>query len=914
MAPAVRINKPDVLAVLPRPLGQSKGQYYAGEVYSQQPGSKKRKRLEVVVGVDGEAANIYHVPSSDLRTSYPIPPQESFTCPPYSIRYQRPSTSGRQQLTYLSTKEPSGFKITVCQDLVNAAGKTTSTSKSRKLKHKSPVFRLFTSGNTVSDATPASEANTECNDVLAVCQDGQVLCLDGSGLEERWSLSSYALSKDLLPPSTSGFKVNYAFHAPAMEFLNGIFEGRQDAFSPFGQPVSEATFNPDVLALVVSVAGASTGARFVVLLGAISGSSAGRGSRQPLVQLHVAPLPPLDVVGEGIVPTYQLSTRSGKLSELAGGTLRTYDLRCAVPRLRDAAILPDASSFVTLSDNSVLTISPSSLTVANITYRSIQAQAPSITDSSATESSGSKDRADPVLLTYLSKLDLAIALVDNTLFSIQVERRGQSSKEGLLIDAIGQGLSKADDLPGDPEPGKGPFKYFLPGTLTDSYVKKSMAEVERLDACLSENNLKEFERILASKFGIVIENAEDLTNGAAKENEIDTTPDWRWPERPKPFPPVDRRWVLYSISRVFSITVGTSTDDASVDHPTLDCVLHESNVLIYLVLAGHLTLRNIAAAFKHELSDTQVSKETLANEVIKQLIEVDPTLELLLNHLAGTKLGEIELLLIVRTIMQSMEHQPRLALPSMPNGTQEEDYVAMEIDKLEQELELAEYNLGDESDIRARLLTGAFERLAGYSAAATVRGLRASFSPTEILSLIHLLRIQLVGSAWTTRYSEPTSLDQDDGTRAPPDGAITLIAELLARCVDALGTNGWLSTGSTGEWDSGHFLTALKLEVNAALEGLNDAVGLNGILGEAVRFGTASLAGAAGRSLARAADRPRTLEVGAPASLPLGLTPSKAVTQFKVVSGGEVVERSARERGHLMSQKVKEYSLEKVTI
>lgn len=61
MAPTFRIHRPDVLASLPRPLDHTKGQYHIGEVYTQKAGSKKRKRLEVVVGVDGEAANIYHV-------------------------------------------------------------------------------------------------------------------------------------------------------------------------------------------------------------------------------------------------------------------------------------------------------------------------------------------------------------------------------------------------------------------------------------------------------------------------------------------------------------------------------------------------------------------------------------------------------------------------------------------------------------------------------------------------------------------------------------------------------------------------------------------------------------------------------------------------------------------------------------
>ncbi|ROT38072.1 hypothetical protein SODALDRAFT_296578 [Sodiomyces alkalinus F11] len=956
MAPTFRIHKPDVLATLPRPLGQSKGRYHAGEVYVQQPGSKKRKRLEVAVGVDGEAANIYHIPSSDLRTSYPIPPQESFTCAPYSIRYQQPANSERQQYTYLSTSDSSGFKMTLCKDVVNSAGKTTSTTKSRRLSHKAPVARLFTSSCAVASAAAGSVTqSSDCSDVLAVCQDGQVLCLDGAGLDEQWSVSSYSLCKDLLPPSTSGFTVDSVFHASAVEVLKGIFEGRQDAFGSFGQPVDAETFNPDVLVLVVGsqshVQGPSD--RYLVLLGAVPQSATARSSQQALVQLHVAPLPRHDGLSGKQAPTYHLQVRSGKLFELSDGTIRTYRLTGALPRIQDVVLVSEASSFVPLSEHCVLSLSPSMLTVANVTYHSIQARAPVTLD-------GGRGGAEFMLLTYLTKLDLAIAIVNNTLLSIQVERHGSSHKEGLLIDAIGKGLSKADDLPESLPPlrGKGPFKSFIPGTLTDSYVKQSLVEVEKLDEYLAQNDLKEFERLLASKLGVAIEesSAEAVAvNGVAGRNDEDlATPDWKWLERANSYPAVDRRWVLYAISRVFSIHVGDSSSTgaaataAAADGPSLECSLPESNVLLYLIVAGHLTLSNITAAFKHELSETHVPKEALADELVRQLIEIDPALELLLSYVSATKLGEAGLLLIVRTIMQSLDHQPRLA-PAVPNGTngtngtsgtkEEEDYVAMEIDQLEHELELAEYNLGDNSDVRARLLTMAFERLVGYSPAATVRALRASFGTAEILSLIHLLRIQLVGSAWTTRYSELTSLDQDDGAKAPPDGAIALIAELLARCVDAVGPNGWLSSGSGSgsgssssaagagagdHWDGGHFLAALKLEVSAALEGLNDAVHLNGILGEAVRFGTLSLAsggGAAGRGVAVAAaaarggqDRPKTLEVGTSAQLPLGLTPKQAVTQFKVVSGGEVVERSAREKGHLLSQRVKEYSLEKVAV
>lgn len=54
------LQTPSVLAQLPRPLHASTGQTRIGEV-SSLVDSKKRKRYEVVVAVDGEAVNIYNV-------------------------------------------------------------------------------------------------------------------------------------------------------------------------------------------------------------------------------------------------------------------------------------------------------------------------------------------------------------------------------------------------------------------------------------------------------------------------------------------------------------------------------------------------------------------------------------------------------------------------------------------------------------------------------------------------------------------------------------------------------------------------------------------------------------------------------------------------------------------------------------
>lgn len=50
-----------MLATLPKPLDHTEGNIVAREVYGQRDGRKKRKRTELVVGVDGETASIYDV-------------------------------------------------------------------------------------------------------------------------------------------------------------------------------------------------------------------------------------------------------------------------------------------------------------------------------------------------------------------------------------------------------------------------------------------------------------------------------------------------------------------------------------------------------------------------------------------------------------------------------------------------------------------------------------------------------------------------------------------------------------------------------------------------------------------------------------------------------------------------------------
>ena len=61
MAMAFSIGSPTVIATLPRPINRSTGRYVVSDVHGDNRGSRKRKRAELAVGVDGEGLSIYDV-------------------------------------------------------------------------------------------------------------------------------------------------------------------------------------------------------------------------------------------------------------------------------------------------------------------------------------------------------------------------------------------------------------------------------------------------------------------------------------------------------------------------------------------------------------------------------------------------------------------------------------------------------------------------------------------------------------------------------------------------------------------------------------------------------------------------------------------------------------------------------------
>jgi len=698
------------------------------------------------------------------------------------------------------------------------------------------------------------------------------------------------------------------------EFREGMFKGRSEVFSALPRALDS---DPSLVAMVTKSVSQGQASRHLVVLAAMPAGSSSSGL-QKLIPLDVSPIgAPHGNTGEA--PTCQIDIQSGLFLELVAGNASIYDLSGAVPKQKSTVQLEGAKSFIRLSRPFILSTSPTSIGMYNYQYRSIHAKSALDLSELPPESQGPRSCQ---LITYLRSQDLVVALVDNVLVCVQVEppkSHGKRRKDGLLIDSIGRGAAtEVRAKKQKHEVSSMEFSRHVPGTMTESYLATYNRDIQTADQFLGSNEFAKWEDLLREKFGMELRKDTPISNGDTTNGQVSSDsqelPEWDWLSE-KSYPAVDRRWVIYALSQVFSVEPAATEEE----QPRLRLILPDSNVTTYLVVTGSLTMSNIKLAFRDDLNAEEDDK-ALAGDLIQCLAEADPSMTLLLNYLQATKLGEVELLLAIRTLMLSMDLIPDTKkLNSMKLLTSEahdsNDKYEMDLDDLEREIAVTEHYLGDESSSRSRGLTLAFTKLWRLPAVSTVKALRATVQTEEILALIYLLRVELVRGAWTTLYVDPTSFESE-GNDPPPDGVITLIADLLGRCLDAVGAGGWLFNDAMSWADkaeAGDFLTALKLEVTAALEGIEEAVTLNGLVGEAVRFGLTAEKNWAARQTWNT-NKPIQMQLDSRESrlLPLGLKTKQLPTKEKVVSGGEVVYRSMRETGHLISQKVEAYSLEKL--
>ncbi|KAL2123781.1 hypothetical protein VTJ04DRAFT_146 [Mycothermus thermophilus] len=926
MATKLQVHSPYVLQALPRPLEgrDGVGRYQVGEVFGQKQDGKRRKRTELAVAVDGVAVYIYDILSSQAVTSFLVSPQSIFTCAPYSLRWRPTSSDTATRYTYVSlttTGKASSAQreIKLFKEETTRAGTTTSTTVSHVISSAAPIVHIFATSPRSSVAVPASEALSN-HDLIAVASDGAIFCLNGETLQERWQSTSSILSKDIISSSKPDLHVDFVQPTQAADVIEGMFGGKSELFGIFQEKIHRDGFNPDFV--VVFTSDKTSGSRHLHVLALPSEREARQTNNDRLISVFVAPLTADDGCSK-----YQLDVRSGTLQMLSNGAVATYSFSNGMPRLENKLQPPNVTSFLRLSRTSVLVSAPDCFAIYNPIYRSLQASTPVNLD-------GEGDVTDQFeFVTYLASREIAVGLCGANLTAIQIEApRNRTTKrraEGLLTDAIRRGIPR-DPSSQRQTQGQHPTSAILAvpsASDSEASLLEWQSKSEQADEFLRADDLQSWEGVMSDVFKVSIKMNESkpgekpLTNG-------DTTaahpPEWQWPASRADYPRVDRRWVFYAISKIFSW--GQRSTESEV--PRLGCRFPESNVLNYLVDAGHLTTSNIKSAFKEEACEVDSVEDVIGEELPALLAQIDPTLELLVGYISGTQLGPIELVTSIKLLLGSLgllEESSNLLQLGATEGAdatsdQPNEAITMELDKAEEELQITEHYLVGH---RTRGLGVAFGKLAACPALVTVKSLRRLFKPQEIICLMNVLRAELIKDGWTTRYLDRTGADQDE-TEAPPDGSIELIANLMSRCIDAVGLSGWMASDallsnsrtSTSQEDSVDFFSQFQAEISVALEGIMEAVRLQAALAEAVNYAKRARKVLPPDSTAKGGSsgsgKPTVL-VHLPKELPFGLKTDTRISAERIRSGGEIVARSARQIGQFVGKKRGIYSVMRVS-
>lgn len=967
------IGAPFTLASLPAAISARDGRTHAASVCSIS-GTKKRKRTEIAVGLDGEGVSIYSVGCAEkvrlrretngqqlqnpqLVTSYALPPQTAFASAPFSVYHKGSSKRASRRYTYafVAQNTPGAKPHLVCfaeeirKDATADTVKTTYTPSD-------PSQRVV-----AIDAVPVPVGASQkeaTHEVLVVLENGDVICLSAELEDVRWvaSVANLALS------SKDPFKIEYVSTNAARALTHGLLKNREDIAALLNPSLDDKSDLLD-LTQVMSVIGTQADGRSMLALFQIQPRAPDLSSSRlsPLKHLAAWELPASEFNSEALdlePNQFIIHASSGAVHRLSGSALTTYDFSGTVPKitseLSKSALAVE--SLLRVSQDLLLTASQSTCRIVNVRYNSVHAErsveegmpSPTKDDKkrklTALDSGKAASKA-PVLIAYYADLGLAVSSWNDELVGFQLgestRRKRVKSQGARLIDSLGKGIAlKAENDADD--------------------MSKWRERVPKLDRYARKGEVAKFEEIFAAELGVKLEssgtesgasgklvNGEDasfLTNGSVNGEDATKTTSAAQEDASD----VPRRWLLsnilsktlsaakrsrhqryaaYALNKIFQWVDSPSSHGPS---GYLKIGFFPPNVFEWLMHSGNLTKESVRRALLDDPASTFSITTTIRDgDIVRAVVNFDPELHILsaiLNHGHFLPVGEV--VQSVRLLMQSLDDQPKneAAPKQLTNGTEApadamDVDIASELEAASHEIDRALARLDSGPSVISGTLRPALMRLHTFPPAVISATLRAMLSRHDLESLIQLLHHELKNGGWTSPYDfgDSESVPSPDAaTDEIDDSAVAIIASLLSCTLDAIGPALWLS--SVGDTSTEELIESLRADAEEALTGFWEARYIRGILTELLRY--AAQVPKSAKPSAKVLERqgkPFPVEgVGKEGSdeavpLPLGSRPEMGVGRMKGRAGARR-ERSKREVGMLISKRVGKYSLERVVV
>ncbi|KAL4903294.1 hypothetical protein BDW74DRAFT_157031 [Aspergillus multicolor] len=916
------LQPPSVLAQLPRPLHASTGKTHISEVYSL-ANAKKRKRYEVAVAVDGEAVNLYNIQNPKLVTSYAVPPQSSFSCPPCSLRRKLPRNSGVKRQTFAALKKE-----------IKAFTEETAASGTGAPIISSSTFAI---GDSTSPAVfvgivPSSEDEEKGPfDVLVIHRDGRARRLSPDLETQRWSMQHSEISK-------GDFEVHGSFLLEFDDAKKSLFKRRPDLASlAAGDSVIAGGNDPSVLLLVSYPVGTESISLSAVKVQVFSipaeASSRSLDESQQMRHLMTVNLPDLDdekVNSKNL--HWQFHSASAGLNLSFEQGFVNFDLSQYTPAVTSKFILEgeNFSSVMRISAQSVIGAGKSMIALYDTQYKSIQR---SIVAEDLPSAASNKART--TFLNHFAKLDLVVATKGNSLLAFDLGSSqtvsgssGKRSRDGLLIDAIGRGIGSASQWEEVSKKHRSNGAAAL-GLTSSEEIDKWNKLSRELRECAKNKDANRFDRAVFAYFSVG-----DAT------------------ALPEPGQYVNVEIVLFILSLIFAVGVdATSTDKLSASSsvnvtvaiwPTLTCE--------WLNRMGYLYPGNVEAALRRAYKP-RILPQLPIGTFAQALQTSDPSLCRLINILQGPAFftpDELAHILkiflnLARTVSIPTDEQETESPKALTNG--ETTTTALTTTSSSSTSTPAPLQTTF-TGLNTTLLT-----LHTHPKLSIILSLRSTLSRTDLISTIHHLRLSLATGGHATRFTEtpPTPISPH---LTSPSLPLNTIIDLLNAAVDAIGPSGWVSIAPgdlnlpTGETEASGLrdmalIAEMKSEVSAALAGVEEATLLTGMLREYLRYARSVTSNNAKAKKDDANAAPSSTSVryeklngadllvfGAQDEdgeggdgdasgklLPLSLKAAKDVSRTKVLKGsGKVVQRSKREMGYLRRKAVGKYTFERLVV
>ncbi|KAK5167630.1 uncharacterized protein LTR77_007329 [Saxophila tyrrhenica] len=808
------LEAPYSIATLPRPLDTKCGRTRSAPVYSIRE-SKKRKRQEVVVGVDGESVNIYNIQSQRLVTSYALPPQTYLCCSPCSFYTRGSTTSPSQRTTYLIIKD------------------NPHDPKRRLICFTEDVRRK-------GDSTPkvAAPQRRECS-----LDDGDVLNLEmvpAAAGRPSYIAASYNSGKTLLvshsmqsiekiqrPDSDDleDYTIEHAAFLDVGSAKKGVLKSREDVLAVLDQDTTHC--------MLLSHVARIGDKRYFQLFGVKTPDQASLQTFKTTISMILDVKLPELKTGAKSPAWYSLHAASGTLYQLVLGKLHVVDLSGTIPK--PAASFgggaDQVTGFARLSSTLTMAASKSGVALYETRYGSVYGSLSFTTSASGLKSKRSDGDDD----------EESAASIDELSESLK-ENKAARLKGTRLADVVTKAGSHSVERTGKPR------KWKEWTTVVDRLVDADDIEgLERLVA--NDQNTGHQGQLQAA-----VQRGPSGKPSAAERKAYED----RWP-LPITYEPaqLDRSRALYILSKVFS------SSESGVQVRVLS-----QKLLEWLALAGFLSAASVRRAWS-EFGGGHSSITISPGSILAALQPFDEDFQLLADLLSLPVHWEIEEVVeALRSAIQSFEEpidgeaEP-LALPpipqqpngdvamangDMPNG-ETDSHIKLESEAAEHELDHALATLSNGLDVKSVALRVIFSRLTAFDPDNITARLRTMMSHRELIFFIHLLRIELADGGWTSRYIGTGSTDEEEEEqeglvnakkgakeRGPANEALRTIADLLNCAVDAIGTSGWLVGLSSTTGGAQDLLASLRAEVSAGLEGCYEANTLGMTLGEIQRF------------------------------------------------------------------------------